>query len=293
MYKWIKNCTSLQCVSASGLNCTQNTCLPDTVNCSIDVPSSNTESLKYTEHSRCSNAVLFDPVNCFDRQNVNLNCSHLSSSNLECLTLIEPCICIKYIHCFQNTSFIKKFYIQSANTDLCNDNLTLSVNTDNVCWKMVSTADFNISFDTDSCTSVDKHTFTKYLTSDSLIETCPSSETCCAVEGSRIDSCDYSCITCQRVSDNCNCSINTVKSVTRESLTFDKTVDVVESSDLSINSSVLPESLTSAYIIVLTMFKSQVQTPWNMYPVQRMLTLGYYIKSFILFISIFTMYFQS
>jgi len=129
-------------VSASGLNCTQNTCLldtvcfdsnSDTVNCSIDVPSSNTESLKYTEHSRCSNAVLFDPVNCFDRQNVNLNCSHLSSSNLECLKLIEPCICIKYIHCFQNTSFIKKFYIQSANTDLCNDNLTLSVNTDNVC----------------------------------------------------------------------------------------------------------------------------------------------------------------
>ena len=78
-------------MSASGLNCTQNTCLldtvcfdsnSDTVNCSIDVPSSNTESLKYTEHSRCSNAVLFDPVNCFDRQNVNLNCSHLSSSNL-------------------------------------------------------------------------------------------------------------------------------------------------------------------------------------------------------------------
>jgi len=113
---------------------------------------------------------------------------------------------------------------------------------------MVSTADFNISFDTDSCTSVDKHTFTKYLTSDSFNETSPSSETCCAVEGSRIDSCDYSCITCQRVSDNCNCSINTVKSVIRESLTFDKTVDVVESSDLSINSSVLPESFTSAYM---------------------------------------------
>ena len=113
---------------------------------------------------------------------------------------------------------------------------------------MVSTSDFNISFDTDSCTSVDKHTFTKYLTSDSLNETSPSSETYCAVEGSRIDSCDYSYITCQRVSDTCNCSNNNGKSVTMESLTFDKTVDVVESSDISINSSVLPESLTSVYI---------------------------------------------
>ena len=76
----------------------------------------------------------------------------------------------------------------------------------------------------------------------------PSSESCCDVEGSRTDSCDCSCITQQRVSDTCNCSSNNVKSVTRESLTFDKTVDVVESSDISINSSVLPESLTSVYI---------------------------------------------
>ena len=76
----------------------------------------------------------------------------------------------------------------------------------------------------------------------------PSSESCCDVEGSHIDACDYSCITHQRVSDTCNCSSNNVKSVTRESLNFDKTVEVVESSDFSINSSVLPESLTSAYM---------------------------------------------
>ena len=47
-----------------------------TVHCS-NVPSSNTGRLKNTYHSRCSNAVLFDPVTCFDRQNVKLNCSHL------------------------------------------------------------------------------------------------------------------------------------------------------------------------------------------------------------------------
>ena len=93
---------------------------------------------------------------------------------------------------------------------------------DNDCTQMVGTADFDISFDTVSGTSEDKPTITESLTSDPLNETSPSSDTCCAVEGSRTDSRDYSCITCQRVSDTCNYSSNTVKSVTRESLPFEK-----------------------------------------------------------------------
>ena len=114
----------------------------------------------------CSNALLFDPVTCFDRQNVKLNCSHLSSSNPECLKQIEPCMCIKYTYCFQNT-LIQKLDIQSANTNVCNDNTTLNVNVESDCSKMVGPADFDTSFDTDSGTSVDTHTFTESLTSDS------------------------------------------------------------------------------------------------------------------------------
>ena len=115
----------------------------------------------------CSNALLFDPVTCFDRQNVKLNCSHISSSNPECLKQIEPCMCIKYTYCFQNTSLIQKLDIQSANTNLCNDNPTLNVNMESDSSKMVGPADFDISFDTDSGISVDTHTFTESLTSDS------------------------------------------------------------------------------------------------------------------------------
>ena len=109
-------------------------------------------------------------------------------------------------------------HIKSANTNLCNGNLTLTVNMDNDCSKMVGTADFDRSCDTDSGTSVDTHIFTESLTSDSFNETSPSSDTCCAVEGSRTDSCDCSCITCERVSDTCNCSSNTVKRVTSRKL---------------------------------------------------------------------------
>ena len=87
---------------------------------------------------------------------------------------------------------------------------------------MVCTDDFDISFETVSCTSVDKPTISESLTSDSFNETSPSSDTCCAVECSHTDSCDFSCITCERVSDKCNCTSNTVKSVTRENLTFEK-----------------------------------------------------------------------
>ena len=139
---------------------------------------------------------------------------------------------------------------------------------DNDCSKMVGTADFDRSCDTDSGTSVDTHTFTESLTSDSFNETSPSSDTCCAVEGSRTDSCDCSCITCERVSDTCNCSSNNVKRVTRESLTFDKTVDVVKSCDFSINRSVLPESLTSAY---MNNCSHDVQIPGtnSLHPVQK------------------------
>ena len=117
---------------------------------------------------------------------------------------IEPCIYIKYINCFQNT--IQKLDIQSDNSDICNDTPTLTANTKNDCSK----TEFDISFDTDSGTSVDKHTFTESLTSDSLNETSPSSDTCCTVEDSRTDACDCPCITCQRASDECNCSSNTV-----------------------------------------------------------------------------------
>ena len=85
----------------------------------------------------CSNALLFDPVTCFDRQNVKLNCSHISSSNPECLKQIEPCMYIKYTYCFQNTSLIQKLDIQSANINLCNDDGTLTVNMDNNCSKNV------------------------------------------------------------------------------------------------------------------------------------------------------------
>ena len=81
---------------------------------------------------------------------------------------------------------------------------------DNDCTKMVGTADFDISFDTVSGTSEDKPTITESLTSDSLNETSPSSDTCCTVEDSRTDACDCPCITCQRASDECNCSSNTV-----------------------------------------------------------------------------------
>ena len=76
-------------------------------------------------------------------------------------------MCIKYINCFQNTSLIQKLDIQSANTNLCNDDGTLNVNMDNDSSKMVGPADFDISFDTDSGISVDTHTFTESLTSDS------------------------------------------------------------------------------------------------------------------------------
>ena len=177
-------------------------------------------------------------------------------------------------------------------TNLCNDNLTLTVSTESDCSKMVGTADFDRSCDTDSGTSVDTHIFTESLTSDSLKETSPSSDTCCDVEGSHTDACDYSCITHQRVSDNCNCSSNNVKSVSRESLNVDKTVDIVESSGFSINSSVLPERLTSAY---MNNCSHDVHIPGtnSLHPVQKMLIFGYYLKGFILFISIVTMYFQS
>ena len=138
--------------------------------------------------------------------------------------------------------------IQSGNTILYNDNLKLTVNMDNDCSKMVCTADFDISFDTVSCTSVDNPTISKSLTSDSLNETSPSSDTCCVVEGSHTDSCDCPCITRQCVSDKCNYSSNNVKSVTRENVTFEKNVDIVKSSDFCINSSVLPERFTRAYM---------------------------------------------
>ena len=76
-------------------------------------------------------------------------------------------MCIKYINCFQNTSLIQKLDIQSANNNFCNDNTTLNVNVESDCSKMVGPADFDTSFDTDSGTSVDTHTFTESLTSDS------------------------------------------------------------------------------------------------------------------------------
>ena len=110
--------------------------------------------------------------------------------------------------------------IQSAN--VCIDNLTLTVNTENDCSKIIGTADFDINFDTDFGTSVDKHTFTESVNCDSLNETSPSSDTCCTVEDGHTDACDCPCITCQRARDKCNCSSNTVKSVTRERLHFVK-----------------------------------------------------------------------
>ena len=125
--------------------------------------------------------------------------------------------------------------IQSAN--VCIDNLTLTVNTENDCSKIIGTADCDINVDTDSGTSVDKHTFTESLTSDSLNETSPSPDTCCTVEDSRTDACDCPCITCQVPVTSAIVAAILLKVLPGKDYILSKNC---------INSSVLPGGLTSA-----------------------------------------------
>ena len=97
----------------------------------------------------------------------------------------RPCALVSCFHSSSENTCLLDPVCFDSNSDTVNCSNVPSSNTDCLKNTKHSRCANALLFDTDSGTSVDKHTFTESLTSDSLNETSPSSDTCCTVEGSR------------------------------------------------------------------------------------------------------------